>query len=197
MLLHEVGSSQVHGSTTSSDNGPFGPLYFTKDWFGLSIFLFFYFYVVIYYPNLLGHPENFNPANPLVTPRHIVPEWYFLPFYAILRSVPSKLGGVMLMTWSLIMFFFLPSFWPLDGPSRSPSYTPLYDYTFTIFITSFISLGFFGSCPVSWVYILFSRVCTLAYFLCFFLFYLAIHLDRKATRLFFFFFGPIAEHTCL
>jgi quinol-cytochrome oxidoreductase complex cytochrome b subunit len=90
------------------DKIPFHPYFTTKDILGLIFFLIFFSYFIYFNPNILGHPDNYIPANSLVTPAHIVPEWYFLPFYAILRSVPNKLGGVLTMIFSLISLITLP-----------------------------------------------------------------------------------------
>jgi len=93
ILLHERGGSNNPGGLKAGiDNTPFTPYFIQKDSFGLVIFLLLFNYLVFFDPNLLGHPDNYIPANPLVTPAHIIPEWYFLPFYAILRSVPDKVG---------------------------------------------------------------------------------------------------------
>jgi quinol-cytochrome oxidoreductase complex cytochrome b subunit len=86
----------------------FYPYFYVKDLFMFFIFLTFYLYVVVFFPNVLGHTDNYIPANPMSTPEHIVPEWYFLPFYAILRSIPNKLGGVFAMIFSIIILMLLP-----------------------------------------------------------------------------------------
>jgi len=106
LLLHENGSS-APVSLKYSDKIYFYPYFYLKDFFSLLVFFYFYFYLVILYPNLLGHPDNYIEANPLVTPAHIVPEWYFLPFYAILRSIPDKLTGVIYMFLSIVIFLFI------------------------------------------------------------------------------------------
>jgi ubiquinol-cytochrome c reductase cytochrome b/c1 subunit len=107
VLLHKDGSTNPLG-LGSYDFIPFYPYFLAKDVFGFLIFLIFFSYFVFFEPNLLGHPDNYIRANPLVTPPHIVPEWYFLPFYAILRTVPSKLGGVVAMGASIGVLFLLP-----------------------------------------------------------------------------------------
>jgi len=90
------------------DTIPFYPYFYVKDLYAFFIFIFFFAFFVFFYPNLLGHPDNYIPANPLVTPAHIVPEWYFLPFYAILRSIPDKLGGVVAMISAILVLLLLP-----------------------------------------------------------------------------------------
>jgi ubiquinol-cytochrome c reductase cytochrome b/c1 subunit len=107
-LLHVDGSTNPLGIEDNYDTIPFYPYFLIKDTFGFLIFLFIFSYLVFFEPNLLGHPDNYTRANPLITPPHIVPEWYFLPFYAILRAVPSKLGGVIAMGSAIVILFFLP-----------------------------------------------------------------------------------------
>jgi len=107
-LLHADGSTNPLGISECADYIPFYPYFWLKDIFGFLIFLIFFSFLVFFEPNLLGHPDNYIRANALVTPAHIVPEWYFLPFYAILRAVPDKLGGVILMGASIAILFFLP-----------------------------------------------------------------------------------------
>jgi ubiquinol-cytochrome c reductase cytochrome b subunit len=107
-LLHADGSTNPLGISDCADYIPFYPYFFLKDIFGFLIFLIVFSFIVFFEPNLLGHPDNYIRANALVTPAHIVPEWYFLPFYAILRAVPNKLGGVILMGSSIVILFFLP-----------------------------------------------------------------------------------------
>merc|ERR1712188_237010 len=104
ILLHEDGSNNPLGlPIIKIDKAPFTPYFTIKDIFGAILFFMFFSYLVFFNPNLLGHPDNYIPANPLVTPAHIVPEWYFLPFYAILRSIPNKLGGVLLLSAIFIL----------------------------------------------------------------------------------------------
>jgi len=110
----------------------------------------------------LGHPDNYIPANPLVTPAHIVPEWYFLPFYAILRAVPDKLGGVLMMFGAIILLFFLPF---LDRSQvRSGAYRPMFKKFFYLFVINFIFLGWLGKSPAEGWYILASRITTFYYY---------------------------------
>jgi len=99
-----------------------------KDLFGFLLFLLFFSYFLFHEPNLLGHPDNYIGANPLVTPAHIVPEWYFLPFYAILRSIPDKLGGVVCMGLSLVIFFFFPFLHTCRV--KSPRFKPIFRFFF-------------------------------------------------------------------
>jgi ubiquinol-cytochrome c reductase cytochrome b/c1 subunit len=106
--LHADGSTNPLGGYLKEDKVPFHPYFVVKDTFSVLIFLQCFLVFVFFMPNLLGHPDNYIPANPLVTPAHIVPEWYFLPFYAILRSVPHKLGGVIIMLVSILGLLILP-----------------------------------------------------------------------------------------
>jgi ubiquinol-cytochrome c reductase cytochrome b subunit len=131
-LLHEHGSSNPLGVCADDDCVSFYPYFFYKDLFGFSIYCFILSVLVFYYPNWLGHPDNYIPANPLVTPAHIVPEWYFLVFYAILRAVPSKLGGVILMGSSILILFFLPALY--DPIILGPRFKPAFTIMFWLFI---------------------------------------------------------------
>jgi quinol-cytochrome oxidoreductase complex cytochrome b subunit len=107
-LLHLEGSNNPLGVCTIIDKETFYPYFFLKDLFGLLVFFTIFAFVVFFYPNAMGHPDNYIRANALVTPTHIVPEWYFLPFYAILRSIPDKLGGVACMGAAIAIFFVVP-----------------------------------------------------------------------------------------
>jgi len=131
--LHQHGSNNPMGIDRRGpqDSIPFHPYYTVKDMFGLCVFLLFFAIFVFYAPNLLGDPANYIPANPMVTPPHIVPEWYFLPFYAILRSItfdvlgiPGKLIGVVLMFGAVLILFLVP--WLDTSPVRSARYRPIY-----------------------------------------------------------------------
>jgi ubiquinol-cytochrome c reductase cytochrome b subunit len=107
-LLHRDGSNNPLGIDSSMDKIAFYPYYYVKDLFSVVVFVVFFSLFLFYYPNLLGHPDNYIPADPMSTPAHIVPEWYFLPFYAILRSIPDKLGGVAAMGGAIVILLFLP-----------------------------------------------------------------------------------------
>ena len=109
---------------SEQDTVPFHPYFTVKDGFSLVAFLIFFAWFVFYMPNYLGHADNYIPANPPVTPAHIVPEWYFLPFYAILRAIPDKLGGVIAMFGSIIVLALVP--WLDTSKVRSAAYRPLY-----------------------------------------------------------------------
>jgi hypothetical protein len=144
---------------------PFHPYYTAKDLFGLSAFLIVYAVFVFFAPNVLGDPINYVEANPLSTPPHIVPEWYFLPFYAILRAIPSKLFGVAALIGSIAILFFVP--WLDTSRVRSTSYRPIYKWFFWAFVLTCIALGYLGSQPPEGIYLVFGRILTAYYFLFF------------------------------
>jgi ubiquinol-cytochrome c reductase cytochrome b/c1 subunit len=163
--LHIAGQTNPTGLEVKSkqDVVPFTPHATIKDAFALVIFLLVFAWFVFYMPNYLGHPDNYNKANPLVTPAHIVPEWYLLPFYAILRAIPSKLGGVIAMFGSIAVLFLVP--WLDTSKVRSAAYRPLYKQFFWIFVVVAIGLGYLGSQPPEGGYVIAARVLTTYYFL--------------------------------
>mgnify|MGYP005704467391 FL=1 len=118
---------------------------------------------VFFFPNAMGHPDNYIPANPMQTPAHIVPEWYFLPFYAILRAVPDKLGGVLLMFSAIFVLFVLP--WLDRSPVRSARFRPVFRIFFWLLFIDCILLGYLGGMPAEGIYVLLSRLATAWYFL--------------------------------
>jgi quinol-cytochrome oxidoreductase complex cytochrome b subunit len=141
---------------------PFHPYYTIKDGFALVAFIFLFAAVVFYAPNYLGHPDNYVPANPLQTPPHIVPEWYFLPFYAILRAIPNKLLGVIALLSSISVLFFVP--WLDTSRVRSTSYRPIYKWFFWVFAVTCVALGYLGSQQPEGVYLVLGRIFTVYYF---------------------------------
>ena len=168
VALHQFGSNNPLGVDVKSegDTIPFHPYYTVKDYFGLGVFLIVFFGLVFFAPNFLGHPDNYIPADPLVTPPHIVPEWYFLPFYAILRAVPDKLLGVLMMFAAVSVLFILP--WLDTHKVRSARFRPYYKQFFWLFFLNCIVLGWVGSMPAEGIYVLISRIST-AYYFAFFL----------------------------
>jgi ubiquinol-cytochrome c reductase cytochrome b subunit len=173
--LHIPGSSNPTGVDvkTESDTVPFYPYYIAKDGWALGAFLFAYCAVVFFAPNMFGHPDNYIPANPMSTPAHIVPEWYFWPFYAILRSftsdfffVPAKLMGVLAMFSAILVWFFLP--WLDRSPVRSTNYRPLYRKFFYVLIVDVLVLGYCGGSPAEEPYLMVSQIAAFYYFLHFF-----------------------------
>ena len=164
VALHQVGSNNPTGVDvkSSGDTIPFHPYYTVKDYFGLGVFLIVYAALVFFAPNFLGHPDNYIPANPLQTPAHIVPEWYFLPFYAILRAVPDKLTGVLLMFAAVLVLFLLP--WLDKHKVRSATFRPFYKQFYWLFFINAIVLGWVGAMPAEGVYVLIARIASVYYF---------------------------------
>ncbi|MEC8518737.1 MAG: cytochrome b/b6 [Pseudomonadota bacterium] len=162
--LHVPGNNNPVGISVKSvqDTVPFHPYYTVKDGFALVVFMILFSYFVFFAPNVLGHADNYIPANPLVTPAHIVPEWYLLPFYAILRAVPDKLGGVIAMVGAIVILFVLP--WLDTSKIRSARYRPLFKQFFLIFVVNCLVLGYLGAMPAEGVYITLARICTIYYF---------------------------------
>jgi quinol-cytochrome oxidoreductase complex cytochrome b subunit len=161
-LLHLEGSNNPLGVCTKIDKVNFYPYFVLKDIFGLICFLTFFAYFVFFNPNYLGHPDNYIRANSLVTPTHIVPEWYFLPFYAILRSIPDKLGGVLCMGAALVIFFVVPFIYTNDV--KAPQFKPIYSFFFWFFMGNIILLGWLGGCPIEDPFTIVSQVATFFYF---------------------------------
>ena len=169
--LHVTGQTNPTGVEvkSSKDTVPFTPHATIKDGFAMVVFLAIFAYMLFYMPNYLGHPDNYIEANPLKTPAHIVPEWYFLPFYAMLRAITfnigpidSKLGGVLVMFGSIIVLFFLP--WLDTSRIRSTAYRPMYKIFFWVFVANAIMLGWLGSKPAEAPYTWLSLVGTIYYF---------------------------------
>ncbi len=167
MALHQHGSNNPLGIDRRGpqDSIPFHPYYTIKDMFGLMVFLLFFAAFVFYAPNLLGHPDNYIPANPMVTPAHIVPEWYFLPFYAILRAVPDKLLGVLLMFAAVLILALVP--WLDTSPVRSARFRPIYRIIYYLLVVDTIVLGWVGANPPEGIMVTIGQVATIYYFLFF------------------------------
>ena len=171
-LLHESGSSDPLGLDSNirykhPATITFFPYFFVKDLFAFFLGLFIFCFFVFFIPNALGHADNYIPADPMVTPAHIVPEWYFLPFYAILRSIPNKLGGVSAMLFSIVGCFFLPFFVPVY---KSPKIKFFFVFLIWIFAGNFFILGWIGQQPVEYPYTLIGAFSTTIYFLILFIF---------------------------
>ncbi len=170
--LHIPGSSNPTGVEikTEADTLPFHPYYTAKDGFGLGVFLLLFLAMVFFLPNYLGHPDNYIEANPLSTPAHIVPEWYFWPFYAILRAftvdfffIPAKLMGVLAMFAAILVWFFLP--WLDKSPVRSGHYRPLFRIFFWILMVDMAVLFWLGGAAAEEPFVMFSQLATAYYFL--------------------------------
>nr|YP_009729747.1 apocytochrome b [Plasmopara viticola]AAW21978.1 apocytochrome b [Plasmopara viticola]ABF29513.1 apocytochrome b [Plasmopara viticola]ABF29522.1 apocytochrome b [Plasmopara viticola]QHW07486.1 apocytochrome b [Plasmopara viticola] len=162
ILLHEVGSNNPLGITLKTENIPFYPYFYTKDLFGLIVLFLIFFIFIFYYPNTLGHPDNYIEANPMKTPLHIVPEWYFLPFYAILRSIPNKIGGVIAMFGSLIILLTIP--FTNSSEIRSTTFRPIFKVCYWLLVVAFILLGWVGQCPVEYPYTEIGIISMIYYF---------------------------------
>ncbi len=147
-----------HRAEVGQGHGAFTPYATVKDAFVLAVFCILFAWFVFYIPNYLGHADNYIPANPAVTPPHIVPEWYYLPFYAILRSIPNKLLGVIALFGSIVILAFLP--WLDTSKVRSARYRPLYRQFFWMFVIVCIGLGWLGSKPPEGSYVIASRGCS-------------------------------------
>jgi len=165
VALHITGSNNPLGIDVKSpqDTLPFHPYYTIKDSVGVCVFLLVFAILVFFAPNLLGHPDNYIPANPLSTPAEIVPEWYFLPFYAILRSVPNKLGGVSLMFGAILVLFVLP--WLDTSPVRSARFRPYYRPFVLVLPVVVWVLGEVGAHRPEGIWVVLGRVATAWYFL--------------------------------
>ena len=162
--VHVVGQNNPAGVELRKgrDTVPFTPYAAVKDTFGVAFFLIIYACFVFFMPNALGHTDNYIPADPLVTPAEIVPEWYYLPFYAILRSIPNKLLGVIAMFSSIGVLVFLP--WLDTSRVRSARYRPRFARFFWSFVIACIGLGWLGTKPPEGIYVILSRVLTFYYF---------------------------------
>ena len=162
ILLHQFGSGNPLGFYIKSENIPFFPYYYVKDLFGVFGLLLSFSLFVYFFPNTLGHPDNYIPADPMKTPLHIVPEWYFLPFYAILRSIPNKIGGVIAMAGSLIVLLLLP--YVNTSKVRSTLFRPIYKMAYWLLVVSFIILGWIGQMPVDYPFTEVGIVAMIYYF---------------------------------
>jgi quinol-cytochrome oxidoreductase complex cytochrome b subunit len=162
--LHVPGNNNPTGISVKGpqDTVPFHPYYTMKDGFAIVVFLIFYGLFVFYGPNYLGDAVNYSPANPLSTPAHIKPEWYYLPFYAILRSIPDKLFGVIAMFSSILILLFLP--WLDTSRVRSGKYRPIFKLEFWVFVAVCVALGFIGSRPPDATYVMWGQILTVYYF---------------------------------
>lgn len=163
LFLHQTGSNNPLGLSREGDKVPFHIYYTTKDTVGFIVLLIFLTSFALFAPNLIGDPENFIPANPLVTPLHIQPEWYFLWLYAILRSIPNKLGGVIAIFGALIILFFLPFIYPKYR--RGNTFFPINQILFWVLAAILLLLTWIGGRPVEDPYILLGQIFTALYFI--------------------------------
>lgn len=162
LVLHERGSTNPTGLYLKTDKIYFHPYYTWKDGFGIIIFLMVFLSFVMYAPNYLGHSDNYIMANPLVTPAHIVPEWYFLPFYAIPRSIPDKLGGIVLLLLAIVILFVLPFI--TENRIRNGSFRELHKLGFYFFVVICLYLGWLGGKPIEYPFLQLGQIITVLYF---------------------------------
>ena len=179
ICLHNWGSNNPLGLNTKIDTFSFTPFFFLKDFSYLNVFLFGVSIFVFFFPNYLGHPDNYILANPLVTPNHIVPEWYFLPFYAILRALPDKLLGTVFLALSIIVLLVLPFFSTLT--IRSSYFKPFFQIFFWLFVVVGLTLGWVGGKPIEPTYYFVGQFSTFSYF---FYFLVLIPLSTKIDTFF-------------
>ena len=182
--LHVPGNNNPVGidiKKPSKDTVPFHPYIVIKDGFALLMFIIVFAFFVFYSPNILGHADNYIEANPMVTPAHIVPEWYLLPFYAILRSVPDKLMGVIAMLSAILILAALP--WLDTSKIRSAVFRPLYKQFYWILVVDVLVLGYVGAMPAEGLYLLIARVATAYYFAHFLLILPILGLKEKTIPL--------------
>jgi len=164
VALHRFGSNNPLGIDAKGpqDKIPFHPYYTAKDAFGLAVLFLVYAAFLFFAPNFFGEPDNYIPANPLVTPPHIVPEWYFLPYYAILRAIPSKLLGVVAMFGSILILFILP--WLDTSRVRSARFRPIFKWLFWVFVVDCVALTWAGGKPPEGLALWVARLGTIYYF---------------------------------
>lgn len=166
--LHQYGSNNPLGTNGNVDKIPFYPYFITKDIFGWVVFAIFFSIFIFWYPNTLGHSDNYIPANPMSTPAHIVPEWYFLPVYAILRSIPNKLGGVAAIGLVFVCLLALPFI--NTSPLRGAAFRPIYQISFWFLLADCLILGWLGALPVEEPYVTIGQIASLFFFVYFLVF---------------------------
>nr|ADM47377.1 cytochrome b [Thomomys umbrinus]AGL45460.1 cytochrome b [Thomomys nayarensis]AGL45461.1 cytochrome b [Thomomys nayarensis]AGN56324.1 cytochrome b [Thomomys umbrinus] len=163
LFLHETGSNNPLGITSNSSMIPFHPYYSTKDFLGAMMLIMFFMILVLYFPDKLGDPDNYTPANPLNTPPHIKPEWYFLFAYAILRSIPNKLGGVLALILSILVLALLP--YIHTSKQRSMMFRPISQFLFWTLVSDLLLLTWIGGQPVEPPFIIIGQMASILYFM--------------------------------
>nr|AGZ83058.1 cytochrome b [Trinomys moojeni]ANZ02952.1 cytochrome b [Trinomys moojeni] len=162
LFLHETGSNNPSGLNSDSDKIPFHPYYTIKDILGLLFMLTTLFTLTLFSPDLLGDPDNYTPANPLNTPPHIKPEWYFLFAYAILRSIPNKLGGVLALVFSILILMLFPALHM--SKQRSMSFRPMSQCLLWLLVANLMILTWIGGQPVEHPFIMIGQLASISYF---------------------------------
>nr|YP_009355532.1 cytochrome b [Plesiops nakaharae]BAX03837.1 cytochrome b [Plesiops nakaharae]BBU25890.1 cytochrome b [Plesiops nakaharae] len=181
IFLHETGSNNPTGLNSDMDKISFHPYFSYKDLLGFAILLIALISLALFSPNLLGDPDNFTPANPLVTPPHIKPEWYFLFAYAILRSIPNKLGGVLALLFSILVLMVVPILH--ISKQRGLMFRPLTQFLFWVLVADVIILTWIGGMPVEHPFIIIGQIASFLYFLTFLvLFPMASWAENKALQ---------------
>nr|AIG53299.1 cytochrome b [Ctenotus sp. DLR-2014a] len=165
LFLHETGSNNPTGLSSNTDKIPFHPYFSYKDLLGATLLLMALLLLALFSPNLMGDPENFTPANPLVTPPHIKPEWYFLFAYAILRSIPNKLGGVLALLFSILILMFVPALH--TSKQRGNAFRPFSQALFWALVSNIIILTWIGGQPVEDPFIIIGQIASTTYFIIF------------------------------
>nr|AAA99744.1 cytochrome b light strand [Caluromys lanatus] len=163
LFLHETGSNNPTGMNSDVDKIPFHPYYTIKDALGLVLMLLILLLLALFSPDMLGDPDNFTPANPLSTPPHIKPEWYFLFAYAILRSIPNKLGGVLALLASILILLIIPLLH--TSPQRSMMFRPISQVLFWTLTANLLTLTWIGGQPVEQPYIIIGQLASISYFM--------------------------------
>lgn len=180
IFLHEKGSSTPIGIKSKYDRIPFHPYFIIKDLLGFCVFILGLIIVVFFFPNYFGDPENFIKANPLVTPIHIMPEWYFLFAYTILRTIPNKLGGVLMLVFSVVILILVPVL--LKNHIKASTFRPIIQIWFWVLIANFITLTILGSKPVELPFIPFCIFSSTLYFCLFFSLPMVNSIENKLVK---------------